>query len=255
MLELDLQDKVAIVTGASRNTGTVIARECARAGANVVVVSRTQAELDKVAAEIKAMGRDALAIAADITDPAQVDSMVKQVADKFGRIDVLINNAGGIIYVKTMDDLTLEEWNGTVALNLNAVFLCSRAVAKVMIGQKSGRIINISSVASMHGYAYSPHYGAAKAGLNNLTESMADDWARHNINVNGIAPGLIATEAMKSYGILPLETKPDGTPVPPALLPSTPEKIAALAIFLASDLGDRISGQTIVMGHRAQMRS
>ncbi len=255
MSQFDLQDKVAIVTGAGRGTGAVIALECAEAGANVVVVSRTQVELDKVAADIKALGRECLAVATDICVPEQVDNMVKQTVDKFGRIDVLINNAGGILFMKTMKDLSLEEWNGTVALNMTAVFLCSQAVGKVMIEQKAGKIVNISSVASTQGYPVSPHYGAAKAGLNNLTQSLADGWAKHNINVNGIAPGLIATEAMKSYGVLPPETNPDGTPVPGALLPSSPEKIAHLAIYLSSEAADRITGQTIVMGAKAQMRS
>lgn len=255
MLELDLQDKVAIVTGAGRGTGAVVATEFAKAGANVVLVSRTQAELDKVAADVKALGREALVVVADICDQAQVDGMVKQAVDKFGRIDVLVNVAGGIIYMKDLNEVSLEEWNGTITLNLTATFLCSQAVSKVMIGQNAGRIVNISSVASTHGYPVSPHYGAAKAAVNNLTESLADGWAKHNINVNAIAPGLIGTEAMKSYGVLPPETQPDGTPVPPALLPSAPERIAQLAIFLVSESGGHITGQTIVMGAKAQMKS
>lgn len=254
MTQSDMQDKVVIVTGAGKGTGAVVAVEFAKAGADVVLVARTQADLDKVATAVKAQGRQALVVAADICDPAQVDSVVKQTLDKFGRIDILVNVAGGIIYMKDMDNVSLEEWNYTVALNLTAPFLCSQAVSKAMIEQKSGRIVNISSIAAFGGYPVSPHYGAGKAGLNSLTESMADAWARHNINVNGIAPGLIATEAMKSYGILPPETKEDGTPVPLALLPSDPARIAALAIFLCSDGAGHISGQTITMGHRAKQR-
>ena len=254
MLEIDLQDKVAIVTGAGKGTGEVVAQEFAKAGANIVLVARTQADLDKVAASVTSLGREALTVSADITDKDQVDGMVRQTMDKFGRIDILVNVAGGILFMKDLDQVSLEEWNGTVNLNLTAAFLCSQAVSRVMIKQKAGRIISISSVASYNGYPTSPHYGAAKAGLNSLTESMADGWAAHNINVNAIAPGLIGTEAMKSYGVLPPETNEDGTPVPPALLPSAPERIAQLAVFLASESGGHITGQVITTGHKAQMR-
>ena len=251
---LDLQDQVAIVTGAGKGTGEVVCKEFAKAGAHIVLVSRTQADLDKVAADVRALGREALAIAADVTDKDQIDGVVKQTMDQFGRIDILVNVAGGIIYMKDMDNVSPEEWDYTVALNLKGPFICGQAVSKVMMEQKAGRIVNISSGAALSGYAMSPHYGAGKAGLNNLTESMADAWARYNINVNGIAPGLIGTDAMKSYGVLPPETKEDGTPVPLALLPSAPERISALAIFLCSDAGGHISGQTINMGQRARMR-
>ena len=255
MLELDLIDKIAIITGAGKGTGEVVCKEFAKAGAHIVLVSRTQADLDKVAANVRALGREALPIAADVTDTAQVAGVVKQTVDKFGRIDILVNVAGGIIYMKNTDEVAVEEWNYTVSLNLTAPFICGQAVSKVMIEQRSGSIVNISSVAAQAGYHMSPHYGAGKAGLDSLTQSMADAWARHNINVNGVAPGLIATEAMKSYGVLPPETREDGSPVPLAMLPSSPERIAALVIFLCSDAGGHISGQTITMGQRAQMRS
>jgi NAD(P)-dependent dehydrogenase (short-subunit alcohol dehydrogenase family) len=254
MMEISLQNKVAIVTGAGKGTGAVVAQEFAKAGANIVLVARTQSDLDNVAAGVTELGRQALTVSADVTDKDQVDDMVKQATDKFGRIDILVNVAGGILFMKNLNDVSLEEWNGTVSLNLTAVFLCSQAVGRIMIMQKAGRIISISSTASYNGYFVSPHYGAAKAGLNSLTESMADGWAQHNINVNAIAPGLIATEAMKGYGILPPETKEDGTPVPLALLPSTPKRIAHLAIFLASDSAGHITGQVITTGHKARMR-
>ena len=254
MLELDLTDKITIITGAGKGTGEVVCQEFAKAGAHIVLVSRTQADLDKVAASVRELGREALPIAADVTDKAQVDGVVKQTMDKFGRIDILINVAGGIIYMKDMDNVSVEEWNYTVNLNLTAPYICGQAVSKVMIEQKAGSIVSISSIAALGSYAMSPHYGAGKAGLNSLTESMAEAWSKHNINVNGIAPGLIGTEAMKSYGTLPPETNEDGSPVPLAMLPSDPARIAALAIFLCSDAGGHISGQTIAMGQRARMR-
>ncbi len=248
MSRFELQDKIAIVTGASRGIGASIALEYAKAGANVVVVSRSQADLDKVAAEIKALGRESLAIATDITVQEQVDNLVKQTVDKFGRVDILVNNAGGALSAKKVEDVSLEEWNATVTLNLTGTFLCSVAAGKVMIEQKDGKIVNISSVAGNRGYPNIPHYGAAKAAVMNFTESLAVGWAQHNIHVNCIAPGLIATEGIRSLGILPSDKAADGTPLSPVLIAADPENVAYLAVFLASAASDHITGQTIVCG-------
>lgn len=251
MLQLELTDKIAIITGAGKGTGEIFCQEFAKAGAHIVLVSRTQADLDKVAASVRELGREALPIAADVTDKGQVDGVVKQTLDKFGRIDILVNVAGGVTSMKDINDLSVDEWNEVIGLNLTAPFICSQAVSKAMLEQGAGHIVSISSTAAFSGNVNYPQYRAAKAGLNNLTESMAASWSKHNINVNGIAPGLIGTVAMKSYGVLPAETHKDGSPVAPSMLPSEPDRIAALAIFLCSDAGAHISGQTIIMGQRA----
>ena len=188
--------------------------------------------------------------------------MVKRTVDEFGRVDILVNNAGWPLSIKMLTELSLEDWNETVALNLTGAFLCGVAVAKVMTRQQGGRIINVSSGCGRSGShsVYMAHYGAAKAGVINLTETMAAEWAWHNISVNCIVPGVIATEKIKDfktkgfeiegyqikgYDILPEETNADGTPVSPLLLLPAPEDVAQLALFLASSAADHISGEII----------
>jgi len=245
MSKFELKDKIAIVTGGAGGIGTCITLEFAKAGTNVVVVSRNQENLDKVASEIKALGREPLAIATDVSIPQQVDNMVKQTVDRFGRIDILVNNAGRGSIPIIPEELSFEDWNTVVALNLTGPFLCSIAAGKVMIEQKSGKIVNIASTAGINGAPGMVHYGAAKAGVINLTKSLANGWAQHNINVNCIAPGLTATPGLRSAGWIPSDKNEDGTPVPPLLFPNDPEDVANLAVFLASAASDHISGEFI----------
>lgn len=253
MSKFELHGKTAIVTGGAGGIGTCIAMAYAEAGANVVVASRTQANLDKVAAAIKALGRESLAIATDVCVPEQVDAMVKQVLDTFGRVDILVNNAGGGVPVKA-EELTLKVWNDQMTLNLTSAVICTMAVVKPMIAQKSGKIINISSVA---GVRFSPGmapYAAAKAGLISLAKSLAPAWAEHNITVNTLAPGLTATEGIRRWkGALPPEKNADGTPVPPLHTCPDPEHVADLALFLASPASDRITGELMVIRHSREL--
>jgi len=243
MSESQLTDRVAIVTGGAGGIGTCIAMEYAKAGAQVVIASRTQKNLDRVAEGINSSGGECLAIAADVTDPAQVDGMIQQTVSKYGRLDIMVNNAGGALYTKPPEVLSFQEWREGIALNLDSVFLCSVAAGKQMMKQKSGKIINISSVAGIKTSPNFVHYGAAKAGVISLTKSLAESWGPHNITVNCIAPGLTATEGVRQW--LPPDTKPDGTPVPMLQLPSGPEHVAYLAVFLGSAAADRITGETM----------
>jgi len=246
MSQFELKDKVAIITGGGSGIGKGIALEYAKVGANVVVASRKQENLDSVAAEIKSLGRESLAIATDIRVPEQVDNMVKQTMDKFGRVDILVNNAGAGFPV-AVEELSPNGWNVILAINLTGTFLCANAAGKVMIQQKSGKIVNIASVAGINGSPRMAHYGAAKAGVINLTKSLAAEWAQYNINVNCIAPGMIETEGVRGQGILTAEKAADGTQVPPLRLPGIPEDVANLAIFLAADASSHISGETMVI--------
>ena len=243
----ELQDKIAIVTGGAGGIGSSIAMEYARAGANVVVASRKQANLDKVAAEIKALGRESLAIATDVCIPEQVDNMVKQTMDRFGRIDIMVSCAGSGLHIKKPEELTPDEWNAGIALNLTGPFLCDIAAGKVMMEQKSGKIINISSTAGINLNPTMIHYAAAKAGVISLTKSLAMVWAQHNINVNCIAPGFTATEGIRRMGIVPPDKKEDGTPVPQLLRIPETENVADLAVFPASAASDHITGELMVI--------
>jgi NAD(P)-dependent dehydrogenase (short-subunit alcohol dehydrogenase family) len=236
-----LSGRVAIVTGGAGGIGSRIAKEFASQGARVVVASRGQEKLDKIVAEIKSVGGEALGVATDVTDPAQVDNMVSRTISEFGQVDIMVNNAGGAMFIKPAEELLPEEWNAAIALNLNSVFLCSVAVSKNMIERKFGKIINISSVAGMRLSPNFVHYGAAKAAVINLTKGLAVSWGPHNINVNCIAPGLTATEGVANW--LPPKTKKDGSPVPLLQYPPDPEHVAQLALFLASSESERISGE------------
>jgi 3-oxoacyl-[acyl-carrier protein] reductase len=245
MSKLDLKDKVAIVTGGAGGIGTSIAKAFSEAGAKVVVSSRNQENIDKVAADLKASGGESLAIATDVTIPEQVDNMIAQTVDTFGRIDILVNNAGGAMVMGKPEELSPDGWSATIALNLTGTFLCAAAAGRVMIGQNSGKIINIASVAGIKGAANMAPYGAAKAGVINLTRSLASAWAFYNINVNAIAPGLIATPGLKSAGWIPSREKEDGTMIPSLLHPGDPERVADLALFLASPASDHLTGESI----------
>ena len=242
-----LDGKIALITGGSSGIGKSIALTYAKAGANVVVASRKQENLDKVAAEIRAFGRESLAISTDVKIPDQVDNMVKQTVDHFGRIDVMVNNAGKGIPTQPLD-ISVKEWNHVLALNLTGVFLGCMAAGKVMVEQKQGKIINIASTAGVIGSPGMMHYSVAKAGVIMLTRNLATSWAEHNINVNCIAPGFTLTEAIKKWGILAPEQYADSTPR--LLRPPVPQNIADLALFLASSASDRITGELhIIRSH------
>ena len=235
------KDQVVIVTGGAGGIGSRIAKTFAAQGANVIIASRDAAKLNHVAAEINNQGLACSAKACDVTDPDQVEKLMADTEEKFGRIDVMVNNAGGAMFVKPPEKLRPEQWRAAIDLNLNSVFYCSAAAGQRMIQHGGGRIINISSVAGVKNSPAFVHYGAAKAGVINLTKSMAVCWGPHNINVNCIAPGLTATEGVAQW--LPPKTREDGSPVPPLEYPPDPQNVADLALFLAAPGSARISGE------------
>ena len=238
-----LDGNVAIVTGGAGGIGSRIAQTYSDAGARVVVASRSQEKIDAVAEQLKSSGGEAIAVATDVTVPEDVGNMVAKTVEAFGRVDVLVNNAGGAMFVKPPEKLRPEEWNAAIALNLTSVFLCSQAVSQHMMDQGGGRIVNISSVAGMRLSPSFVHYGAAKAGVINLTKSLAVCWGPNNIHVNCIAPGLTQTEGVAQW--LPERTNEDGTPVAKLDYPPETGNVAELALFLGSDLCGHISGELI----------
>ncbi|MGF1499998.1 MAG: 3-oxoacyl-[acyl-carrier-protein] reductase [Elainellaceae cyanobacterium] len=234
-----LAERVALVTGASRGIGRATALALAAAGANVVVnyASSGQAA-DEVVAQIQAMGREAIALQADVSQADQVEAVFKTAMDKWGRVDVLVNNAG-IARDGLLMRMKPADWQAVIDLNLTGVFLCSRAAAKIMLKQKSGRIVNITSVVGLMGNAGQANYSAAKAGVIGLTKSTAKELASRGITCNAVAPGFITTDMtqdVKADDILKL--------IPLARY-GTPEEVAGLVRFLAADpAAAYITGQT-----------
>jgi NAD(P)-dependent dehydrogenase (short-subunit alcohol dehydrogenase family) len=246
----DLGNKVAIVTGAGRGIGKAIALGLADAGADVVVCARTASDIEATAEEVKAKGRKALAVPTDVCSGVQVSNLVEQSVAEFGRIDILVNNAGGYFMVDTTD-LGEEAWDAIIRENLNSVFLCCNAVAKVMIDQKEGNIVNIASVAGVTGYSLNAPYGAAKAGIINFTKTLSVELAPHNIRVNAIAPGVIVSGALlELLNTEPGQARKKGEDLPlsaPLGRCGKPEDIAGGVIYLVSDASSYVTGQTLVI--------
>ena len=245
MSNFRLDGKTAIVTGGAGGLGKPMAMAYAAAGANVVVASRNAENIGAVAAEIEARGQSALPVPVDITDAEQVEAMIARTVDAYGAVDVIVNNAGRWGRGRAPEDTPLDEWRHIVELNLTGCFLVCLAAGRQMIAQQGGKIINVSSTAGSKGNPGQLHYSAAKAGVLSLTNNLACRWAKHNINVNCILPGLIATEELKGYGIIPSSVDDEGNPRRRLDLPPNPEDVANLALFLASPASDAISGELI----------
>ena len=236
-----LSDKVAIVTGASRGIGRAIALALASQGAKVVASARNGEALAQLAEEIKAQGGDALAVVGDVALEDDANNLVKQAVEAYGQVDVFINNAG-----ITRDGLLLrmknDDWDAVLDTNLKGAFLCTRAVAKVMSKQRSGRIINISSVVGEMGNAGQANYCASKAGLLGLTKSVARELARRNVTVNAITPGFITTEMTEDMTEKAQEAMTEQIPLG---RPGSAADVANAVIFLASDQSAYITGQVL----------
>jgi 3-oxoacyl-[acyl-carrier protein] reductase len=225
-----LSDKVAIITGSSRGIGKAAAIALAQVGAKVVVnYARASSAAEEVVAAIVAAGGEAIALQADVSKADEVDALVQATMDKFGSIDVLVNNAG-----ITRDTLLLrmkpEDWQAVIDLNLTGVFLCTRAVSKIMLKQRSGRIINISSVAGLMGNPGQANYSAAKAGVIGFTKTIAKDLAPRGVTANVVAPGFIATDMTED-----LKNTEEILKFIPLGRYGQPEEVAGLIRFLAAD--------------------
>lgn len=240
---MNLKNKVAIVTGSRRGIGKAIVLALAKAGANVVVSDINIDDCNKVVEEIKAIGKEGLAVKADISDPEEVKEMVKSTVKRFGKVDILVNNAG-IYMQKSLKDVSEQDFDRILDINLKGVFLCSKAVVPEMIKQGKGKIINITSIAGQVGFADSSAYCASKGAIINITRELALELAQYKINVNAIGPGVIET-AMTNDLLKDKATKETLLANIPLNRIGKPEDIANAALFLASDKTDYITGITL----------
>jgi 3-oxoacyl-[acyl-carrier protein] reductase len=236
-----LENQVALVTGGARGIGKAISEALTTAGARVIVSDIDLAAAQATAAELSQKGPGAVAVAADVSNSASVEAMMKEALQQFGRIDILINNAG-----ITRDGLLLrmkeEDWDLVMDINLKGVYLCTKAIMRSMMKQKSGRIVNIASVVGVMGNAGQANYAASKAGVIGFTKSAAKEMAPRGINVNAVAPGFIATDMTEK---LSDEVKAEFLKSIPLGRAGTAEDVAQVVLFLASPAAEYITGQVI----------
>jgi len=245
---MNLKEKVAIITGAKGGMGKADALLLSKAGAKIVVVDISQEECQIVVDEIKKQGGEAIAVKCDVSKEAEVEAMVKKTVDEFGKVDILVNNAG-ICQFKPFLEMTEEDWDKTLDINLKGYFLCAKACAKEMVKQKSGVIVNITSIVMGQigkGMAGLAHYSASKGGIAALTKTLAVELASYNIRVNAIAPGAIDTPMASST-----KTDPKAMEGTLAVVPmhrmGKAEEIANTVLFLASDASSYITGTIVVV--------
>jgi 2-deoxy-D-gluconate 3-dehydrogenase len=241
----DLKGRIAIVTGGNGGIGLGMARGLAGAGASVVVAARNA---DKSRAAVQELGKlgggEALAVTVDVTDEAAVDRLVRTTLDRFGRIDVLVNNAGTNIR-KSLHEYSLDEWHRVMNTNLTSAFLCSRAVYPAMKAAGGGKVINIGSMMSIFGASFAPAYGASKGGIVQLTKSAAIAWAPDNIQVNAVLPGWIDTELTQGARREVPGLHESVLKRTPARRWGTMDDMAGVAVFLASAASDFVTGTAI----------
>jgi NAD(P)-dependent dehydrogenase (short-subunit alcohol dehydrogenase family) len=241
----DLTGQTAIVTGTSRGLGQYFALALARAGANLVLTSRNRASLAQFEAQITALGRRAVSLELDVRDHESIARMAAEAEAAFGQIHILVNNAGCNIRKPALD-VTWDDWNQILDTNLRGSFFVAQAVARNMIAHGYGRIINIGSVTSVAGYAGLAPYGASRGGVRQLTMSLADDWGRHGVTVNCLAPGWFRTEQNKVLyeNSEWVEYLVDRIPMK---RPGAPDDLDGAIVFLASESSRYVTGQTLLV--------
>jgi NAD(P)-dependent dehydrogenase (short-subunit alcohol dehydrogenase family) len=250
---MKLEDQTAIVTGGGRGIGRVIALALAREGVDVLICGRDQKALAQTAAEIHELGRRAFTTVCDVSQESEIDAMVQAALSEFGRVNILVNNAGIAGPTAPITEVSTKDWDETIAVNLTSAFLTARSVLPGMIASASGKIVNISSVAGRMAYALRGPYAVSKWGMIGLTKTLAQECGPHNIQVNAILPGPTAGDRMQA--VIDRRAQELGKPaaeVERLYVEGTalkrmvdPEHVGAMTVFLASSDGDSITGQAI----------
>lgn len=239
----DLTGKVGVVIGGTTGIGRAIAIGLAQAGADIIPVSRRLDKSEEVAEIIRGLGRKSFAMSVDATDLEQLKKLRDKVMEEFGHVDILVNSQGTETRGDTIN-VSLEEWDRVLKVNLDSVFYASKIFGEIMVKQKSGKVINIASMASFIGIAGSPAYCASKGGINQLTKTMALEWAKENVQVNAIAPGWFETDITSQIFSEPKMKKYIEDHIPYGRIGETKE-LAGAAIFLASKASDYVTGVTL----------
>jgi len=236
-----MDSKVAIITGSGRGIGKAIAKKLAQQGMDIVICDIDSDAINATVSELKELGSNAIGIKVDVTNGEEVGRLFDQTLEAFGRVDVLVNNAG-----ITRDTLLIRmnesDWDAVIAVNLKGTFNCLKAAAKIMMKQRQGKIVNIASVVGVMGNVGQANYAASKGGVISLTKSAAKELAARNITVNAVAPGYIETEMTKN---LPESVKNAFLNIVPLKRPGTPEDVANVVSFLVSPDADYMTGQVI----------
>jgi NAD(P)-dependent dehydrogenase (short-subunit alcohol dehydrogenase family) len=239
----DLTDKIALITGGSRGIGKQIVKTYAAQGAAVIIASRNVEDCHKVAQEVTQEGGKAMAIRCDMANLDDIANMFKQIVDTFGKLDILVNNAG-VSITKPSIEITKEDWDTMFDINIKGLFFSCQEAAKIMIEQGKGKIINVSSIGGIKTFKRIAPYGASKAAVIHLTKSLASEWARHGIFVNGIAPGLISTD-INTEEIADEKLLQKMLKMIPLRHLGQPSDIATMALYLGCDASNFMTGQTI----------
>jgi NAD(P)-dependent dehydrogenase (short-subunit alcohol dehydrogenase family) len=240
-----LKGKTAYITGASRGIGRAVAVSLAQAGANVALVGRDAAALEETSRAVKEAGAEALVLQSDVTNPDSVESAVEKACASFGKLDVLVCNAG-VQKLKLFLDMQPEDWRGLISTNLEGAILTMQSVGKRMVAQKSGSVIAMASIYSFVGAPFNSIYCMTKGGLMQLSRALAVEWARYNVRVNAICPGWIETDLTKPY-MQDQKTVDAGLRLIPLRRFGQPGDIGPLAVYLASDEASFVTGQSFVI--------
>jgi 2-deoxy-D-gluconate 3-dehydrogenase len=244
--KFDITGKVAIITGGNGGLGLGIAKGLAIAGAKVAIVGRNQEKIDRALKELEAQGADALGVPCDVGSEDDVNRMVQTTKDHFGRIDILFNNAA-ISWGIATEKMTLDQWNNFITNNLTSTFLTCKACFPHMVEAGGGKIINVGSIVTKLGFGKLSHYAAAKGGMDHMSQSLAQGWGKHNIQVNALLPGLVNSEMMPCTGPKKNRLVDQIVKRTPTGNWSEPEDWFGISILLASPASDFITGSIIVM--------
>ncbi|MBL7212060.1 MAG: 3-oxoacyl-ACP reductase FabG [Desulfobacteraceae bacterium] len=243
-IEISLDGKAAVVTGAGRGIGKSVALTLADAGADVVLAARTTSQLEETAEEIRARGGKALPIRTNVTDKNSVEKLMAGSLDTFGGLHILVNNAATMA-PKPLLDQSEDEWDRVMAVNLKSVFLCTQAAGRHMVQQRYGKIVNMASTGGEAAGPMNASYHASKAGIILFTKSVALEWIRYNININAVGPGFVDTDLVDQF--IQKGTRENSLKGIPIRRFAEPQEIANLVLFLASDLSSYMVGEHVII--------